>query len=41
VTKPHNAKAGTVQIRKEIVLKVRPADAAALAVLGDASTKTS
>jgi predicted ribosome quality control (RQC) complex YloA/Tae2 family protein len=25
VTKPRNAKAGTVQIRKEIVLKVRPA----------------
>jgi predicted ribosome quality control (RQC) complex YloA/Tae2 family protein len=24
VTKPHGAKAGTVQIRKEIVLKVRP-----------------
>lgn len=25
VTKPRNAKAGTVQIRKEVVLKVRPA----------------
>ena len=25
VTKPHHAKMGTVQIRKEIVLKVRPA----------------
>ena len=25
VTKPHGAKPGTVQIRKEIVLKVRPA----------------
>ena len=25
VTKPHRAKPGTVQIRKEIVLKVRPA----------------
>lgn len=26
VTKPRNAKAGTVQIRKEVVLKVRPAE---------------
>jgi predicted ribosome quality control (RQC) complex YloA/Tae2 family protein len=25
ITKPRNAKAGTVQIRKEVVLKVRPA----------------
>ena len=34
VTKPRNAKAGTVQIRKEIVLKVRPATGD----LGDGST---
>jgi predicted ribosome quality control (RQC) complex YloA/Tae2 family protein len=41
VTKPRNAKAGTVQIRKEIVLKVRPADAATLAELGDGPTTKS
>jgi predicted ribosome quality control (RQC) complex YloA/Tae2 family protein len=31
VTKPRHAKAGTVQIRKEVVLKVRPAAGAELA----------
>jgi hypothetical protein len=42
VTKPRDAKAGTVQIRKEIVLKVRPATGEALADMGDDSTtKTS
>ena len=40
VTKPRNAKAGTVQIRKEIVLKVRPSDALAVAE-NDSTTKMS
>ena len=39
VTKPRNAKAGTVQIRKEIVLKVRPADPTTLGS-GETATKT-
>jgi predicted ribosome quality control (RQC) complex YloA/Tae2 family protein len=41
VTKPRDAKAGTVQIRKEIVLKVRPAAGEALAAENDSTTKMS
>jgi predicted ribosome quality control (RQC) complex YloA/Tae2 family protein len=42
VTKPRDAKAGTVQIRKEIVLKVRPAPGEALAAdENDSTTKMS
>jgi predicted ribosome quality control (RQC) complex YloA/Tae2 family protein len=42
VTKPRNAKAGTVQIRKEIVLKVRPATGEAPVVdENDSTTKMS
>jgi len=40
VTKPRNAKAGTVQIRKEIVLKVRSGDAATRADPGVAAIKS-
>jgi predicted ribosome quality control (RQC) complex YloA/Tae2 family protein len=39
VTKPRDAKAGTVQIRKEIVLKVRPAPGETLAA-GENDSKT-
>ena len=39
VTKPRNAKMGTVQIRKEVVLKVRPAAGEELAKLGNESGK--
>src|SRR5262249_48027553 len=35
VSKPHGAKPGTVTIRKEIVLKVRPSIADAVAVAGE------
>ena len=38
VTKPRGAEAGTVQIRKEIVLKVRPAAGEPAAEAGDDST---
>jgi predicted ribosome quality control (RQC) complex YloA/Tae2 family protein len=38
VTKPRNAKAGTVQIRKEIVFKVRPAPGEAFPADNDDST---
>jgi predicted ribosome quality control (RQC) complex YloA/Tae2 family protein len=41
VTKPRDAKAGTVRIRKEIVLKVRPAAGEALAAENDSTTKMS
>jgi len=41
VTKPRDAKAGTVQIRKEIVFKVRPAAGEALTAENDSTTKMS
>ncbi len=40
VTKPRGAKAGTVQIRKEIVLKVRPAVGKSAAEDGNGSTRS-
>jgi predicted ribosome quality control (RQC) complex YloA/Tae2 family protein len=41
VTKPRDAKAGTVQIRKEIVFKVRLAAGEALTAENDSTTKMS